>query len=85
MNLSLGALAIAVTLNLAYAILGIIAFTHADRKNDSGLSPILSLTLWWPFYNIYDEHGKRLCTAGRLTLLLTGAMYLIAWQIPDTW
>ena len=54
------ALAVAVSLSVMYIALGVIAFNYVITEKTIPLVPrATSLTFWWPFYDIYDEQGRK--------------------------
>lgn len=75
------ALFCAVFLSVLYAILAAMAFSHTDKRKLSPLFPqLIALTFWWPFYDMYDERGKKLCKYGRIILPIAIAAYVV-WGI----
>lgn len=43
-----------------YIALGVIAFNYVITEKTIPLVPrATSLTFWWPFYDIYDEQGRK--------------------------
>ncbi len=80
MSIADSVLAFAVILNIGYVVLSFIARANVDEKKleQSGVTSFVALTLWWPFFPIYNEKGSRLAIYG-LTLFV---MVILAWA---TW
>ena len=78
MALSSLALAVAVSLGVVYVVLGVVAFNHVITEKTTSLVPrAASLTFWWPFYDIYDEQGRKLSVYGKIVFVLTIAAYVL--------
>ena len=78
MSLSSFALILAIGLSALYVILAFVAFSHVNKEKTTRLIPgLLALTFWWPFYDIYDQSGRRLCFYGRILLTIAIAAYLL--------
>lgn len=83
MRLSSLSLTIAIVLSLLYVTLALVAFTHVSKTKTSSLAPkLLALTFWWPFYDMYDESGRKLCLYGKIILPLTIAAYVL-WAVES--
>lgn len=67
-------LVLALGVNAVYAGLGIAAFSRAKGDSGMGLSRLLALTLWWPFYDIYDD-GSSLRKAGLIIFFVMLLLY----------
>jgi hypothetical protein len=78
MTFSSVALGVAVLLSAAYTALGLMAYQHVNKEKIDALTPqLLAITLWWPFYDMYDEEGGKLCKYGRVVLPLAIAAYVV--------
>lgn len=78
MRLSSLALTAAVSLSVLYVALALVAFTHVHKEKTTALTPkLLSLTFWWPFYDMYDEYGRKLSTYGKIILPIAIAAYVL--------
>ncbi len=51
-----------IALFLMYFILGLMAYSSIERKQDTWL---ISFPLWFLHKNIYNNFGKRLCPIGK--------------------
>lgn len=68
----------AVSLGVAYVALAIVAYSHVNEEKTTPLLPkLLSLTFWWPFYDIYDERGRKLSVYGRIVFILAIVAYVL--------
>lgn len=68
----------AVVFTVLYVVLAILAFNHVIQEKKSKFSGgLLALTFWWPFYNMYDEYGKKLCIYGKVLLPATVITYIL--------
>ena len=73
-SISLG---VAVLLSIVYGALAIRAHAHVDKGKMIKASPsLLALTAWWPFYDMYDDVGTRLCVYGRFLLPIIAGGYI---------
>ena len=62
-------LTIAIALNIAYVILAFAAYTHMTPENKASQTErVLALMLWWPFYDVYDDTGRRFSSWGKVVL-----------------
>ena len=62
-------LAVAIALNIAYLILAFAAYPHMTAESKaSQTNRVLALMLWWPFYDVYDENGRRFSFWGKVLL-----------------
>lgn len=79
MKYSAVALSAALVMGLVYLALAIAAFRHlTPEARGKERQRLLALTLWWPFYDLYDARAKNIRRAGTVTLLLCAACW-IAW------
>ena len=77
MSQSAAALVIAVLLSFGYVGLATVAFRHLLPQHRSDeMQRLLALTLWWPFYDIYDAGAKRVRRVGMVILVLGVVAYL---------
>jgi len=52
-------LTIALTLNIFYLGLAVVAYRHLRPENRTSKSTrLLAFTLWWPFYDVYKKSVK---------------------------
>ena len=78
MSLSSLALSVAILLSFLYVGLAFIALTRVDKEKTTPLTPkLLAVTFWWPFYDIYDESGRRLRLYGKIILPIAIAAYAV--------
>ncbi len=80
MTISTIALGLAVILSVVYTLLAMTAYSHVVTEKRVKLSGLLALTLWWPFYDIYDSKAQRLRFYGKALLPITAAAY-VAWGL----
>jgi hypothetical protein len=79
MNISSMAFTVGVVLGVLYAVLGFVAFFHVEAEKRKKQSVrLLSITLWWPFYDIYDESVRKLCLFGRFLMPIAVAAYIVS-------
>ena len=80
MTLSNLVLAIAILLNLLYVGMAFAAFGHVknEKRDVRGVNRLLTLTVWWPFYDdLYDEGFARTSLMGKLLLPLVLGSYAL--------
>lgn len=81
MTLSSLALATAISLNVIYLVLALVASSHVKKEKTSPMMPaLLAVTLWWPFYDIYDESIRRIRPWGIVLFVVTAGAY-VAWGL----
>lgn len=71
-------LSLAVFFNVLYLALAIAAFSHVRTEREQSMpliEKLLTLSYWWPFYDMYDETGKKLRIYGRIILVMTITAY----------
>jgi len=71
---------IAVLLGLSYAVMAWLAYRHIDISRRSLELNILVFPFWWPFLDMYDEFGKRLCFYGKINFVVVAAAYYFAFN-----
>jgi hypothetical protein len=76
------AIAVALVLSLVYLGLAAKAYRHMRREpKTSEVQRLLAFTLWWPFYDAYEPHAKRLRIVGVVVLLVCLAAYSAAFFV----
>ena len=73
-------LIVGIVLGVTYAILGVCAYFHVDETKIEPMAPrILAVSFWWPFYDLYDDAGRKLCVYGRIIFPFAIAAYVLYW------
>jgi len=76
-------LTIAIVLSFVYTLLALVAFRYVKPElKEKQHVHLLALTLWWPFYDIYDSSGQALCKYGKVLCLLDIVAY-VAWGVMN--
>jgi len=80
MTLSSLSLTLAILLSLLYTALAFVAFSRVKQeKKVSQWNRLLSLTLWWPFYDdLYDESARKVRLYGKLLFPIIVVAYILA-------
>ena len=74
-------LTIALTLNIFYLGLAMVAYQHLRPENRASESTrLLALTLWWPFYDVYKKSAKPYRILGAFILIACIGAYT-SWAI----
>jgi len=72
---------VSILLSIIYLVLAAVALSHVKENIKANRnSYFLIVDLWWPFYDVYDELGRKICIYGRVLLPLVIIAYVI-WAI----
>lgn len=56
-----------IVLGIAYAVIGMMAYSQRDEsKLLTEADKLLAKSVWWPFYDYYMPAVKNLCFAGKI-------------------